>query len=530
MIPNNIDFYKTLVAGFPSCDKRMTFIQMEALTGWAAVDEWDLYQEGYSNHPFIKSNYPHHEGIWSWGSQVDQVVMVVRNIRRTMVEYHDILWDIATAKNSAVSDAEVLYKHAPPISSFFMWRDSRVMDEIAWYGWFIGASISTVHVLYPPPHYLQRSIRCTFIHGFIIRRLIICKHINSPCHPSLLFSDYWMEGGLQRDIYKHELTTPHDWPLAPPPAPTQLPTPLPTSPPQIPPVPRDTSCFDNSVWHPSTVQTNTCDNTLEYPLEWNTPGNETHLFASASECCQYTFNSTCITVDVCPSLAPTLNPTPAPTPPPTPQPTQPQASYDPQCTSGRITNGCTPVAVISAEKLRDFTEGPLETTRIANVLMKDTRISQHMISQEAWGCIWTELIANGKGDRTVTSRAGWVESDYNFSGPMLQKMLNELNRLINKYSSPSWNTQPNANRLVELLVEHHGLIQIEYNDVTTGLRRLEERDFLGPDERSRMYHMEGRQLDDGNEAKDTEYFMALEQKMADMKRSEWQALYAAKGK
>lgn len=158
VIPNNIDFYKTLVAGFPSCDKRMTFIQMEALTGWAAVDEWDLYQEGYSNHPFIKSNYPHHEGIWSWGSQVDQVVMVVRNIRRTMVEYHDILWDIATAKNSAVSDAEVLYKHAPPISSFFMWRDSRVMDEIAWYGWFIGASISTVHVLYPPPHYLQRSI------------------------------------------------------------------------------------------------------------------------------------------------------------------------------------------------------------------------------------------------------------------------------------------------------------------------------------------------------------------------------------
>ncbi len=82
-IPNNIDFFKTLIAGFPSCDKRMTFIQMEALTGWAAVDEWDLYR-GYTNHPFIKSNYPHHEGIWSWGSQVDQVVMVVRNIRRTV--------------------------------------------------------------------------------------------------------------------------------------------------------------------------------------------------------------------------------------------------------------------------------------------------------------------------------------------------------------------------------------------------------------------------------------------------------------
>ena len=83
-VPNNIDFFKTLIAGFPSCDKRMTFIQMEALTGWAAVDEWDLYQKS-TNHTFIKSNYPHHEGIWSWGAQADQVVMVVRNIRRTMV-------------------------------------------------------------------------------------------------------------------------------------------------------------------------------------------------------------------------------------------------------------------------------------------------------------------------------------------------------------------------------------------------------------------------------------------------------------
>ena len=59
-----------------------------------------------------------------------------------MVEYHDILWDIATAKNSAVSDVEVLYKYAPPISSFFNWRDSRVMDEISWYGWFIGKFVN----------------------------------------------------------------------------------------------------------------------------------------------------------------------------------------------------------------------------------------------------------------------------------------------------------------------------------------------------------------------------------------------------
>lgn len=46
-----------------------------------------------------------------------------------------------------------------------------------------------------------------------------------------------------------------------------------------------------------------------------------------------------------------------------------------------------------------------------------------------------------------------------------------------------------------------------------------------------MYGMEGRrlELEEGNEAQDMEYFMALEQKMAEMKRSEWQALYSTKG-
>ena len=137
VVPTDINFYKTLIAGFPSCDKRMTFTQMEALTGWPARDEWDFVFYGSANHPFIKSNYPHHEGYWSWGNRVDQVVMVVRNMRRTMVEYHDILWDIATAKQSNLNIKDVLYRYRPPIDSFFEWRDLRVMDEIQWYGWFI---------------------------------------------------------------------------------------------------------------------------------------------------------------------------------------------------------------------------------------------------------------------------------------------------------------------------------------------------------------------------------------------------------
>ena len=32
-VPTNVDFHKTVIAGYPSGDKRMVFIQMEALTG-----------------------------------------------------------------------------------------------------------------------------------------------------------------------------------------------------------------------------------------------------------------------------------------------------------------------------------------------------------------------------------------------------------------------------------------------------------------------------------------------------------------
>lgn len=85
-IPEEIDFYKTAIVGFPSGDKRMIFVQMEALTNWgkylsnlmlifcncfpiqlalipcfysskAAKDEWDFEFLGMSNNPFIKGKH-----------------------------------------------------------------------------------------------------------------------------------------------------------------------------------------------------------------------------------------------------------------------------------------------------------------------------------------------------------------------------------------------------------------------------------------------------------------------------------------
>jgi hypothetical protein len=65
--------------------------------------------------------------------------MVVRNIRRSMVEYHDILWDIGYAKTFEEASEKIgnLYSERPPLKDFEAWRDERVLDEIHWYGWFI---------------------------------------------------------------------------------------------------------------------------------------------------------------------------------------------------------------------------------------------------------------------------------------------------------------------------------------------------------------------------------------------------------
>lgn len=92
IVPDELDLWKTLLVGFPSGDKRMAYVQMEALTGLPSKDDWDFVFNGYSNAPFIKSNYPNAAGIWSWDTEADQVALVVQYIRRSLVEFSDVMW------------------------------------------------------------------------------------------------------------------------------------------------------------------------------------------------------------------------------------------------------------------------------------------------------------------------------------------------------------------------------------------------------------------------------------------------------
>jgi len=63
-IPENIEFAKTLIVGYPGADKRTVLRQAEAMTKLSGRDSWDLKYLGLTDQPFFKTNYPHHEGIW----------------------------------------------------------------------------------------------------------------------------------------------------------------------------------------------------------------------------------------------------------------------------------------------------------------------------------------------------------------------------------------------------------------------------------------------------------------------------------
>lgn len=188
-------------------------------------------------------------------------------------------------------------------------------------------------------------------------------------------------------------------------------------------------------------------------------------------------------------------------------------SYDPHCANGDISGGCRPIAVISAEKLRDYSAGPGETTKIANVLMNNEKMSPHVIGNDAWSCIWDELIVKGKGLKTVADRPGaGGESSYSFSAEMLEAMIVELTRLIDKYGSSEWNSLETSNRIVSNCYRRT-LIHEELDSLDTSVRALSTEDFLGPKERA-----ERRKSQPFAREQNLEYFDEMAKQHHEMKR------------
>ena len=71
---------------------------------------------------------------------------------------------------------------------------------------------------------------------------------------------------------------------------------------------------------------------------------------------------------------------------------------DPNCDS--VTGTCRPVMIISADKLRDYTEGPAETEIIGNILKTNEKMAKWVINEETWPCIWDKVIDKNEGPMT----------------------------------------------------------------------------------------------------------------------------------
>jgi len=150
-----------------------------------------------------------------------------------------------------------------------------------------------------------------------------------------------------------------------------------------------------------------------------------------------------------------------------------------------VSDGCRPKEIISAERLLVNGTGPIETRKIASVLQGKQGIGDYLIEEDAWDCIWEELIINKKGSKTFLDREGLTERHYNFSEEMLEIMIEEQNRLIAKYTGHEWISVGIAQNLVDIITEHRDLLAVELIEVQSGERRLRPHDFLGPKTRAR---------------------------------------------
>jgi len=154
------ELFSTAIVAFPGAGKRIAFLQFEALTELTTRDDFWLDEHTTTTrYAFFKTQYPHHEGIWSWGDKCSQSIYLLTNPRMAIITYLFILFEIdyATDWETAYSHLDKVFTIRSPLDEWIKWRNDRANAEIHWWSWHI---------------------------------------------------DFWMEGGLLRDIFTHDLTTP----------------------------------------------------------------------------------------------------------------------------------------------------------------------------------------------------------------------------------------------------------------------------------------------------------------------------------
>jgi len=131
--------YGLLLAAYPGSGIRLGWQHVEGLTGVMIGDDFTCKEEELGRTGIIKTQFPHYEGIWSWGNKMDEVILFIRSPKSSIVNYHSILAEISYAHDceTAYAFQDNLFKHTAKVENWEKWRDYLLTDELRLWSWHI---------------------------------------------------------------------------------------------------------------------------------------------------------------------------------------------------------------------------------------------------------------------------------------------------------------------------------------------------------------------------------------------------------
>lgn len=133
------DATKTLLASYPGSGKRFTWNIISAFTNHAVADDWNFSGTLNQDTLAVKTSWPHQDGVWSWGSMMDQVLLLVRNPRWAIPSYHTMRYelDYSTSWGDSYTRIPFTYTERPAKAAWETWRDGNFEKEMERWANFI---------------------------------------------------------------------------------------------------------------------------------------------------------------------------------------------------------------------------------------------------------------------------------------------------------------------------------------------------------------------------------------------------------
>lgn len=126
------DTPRTLLTSYPGSGKRFTWLVISALTNYDVADDWNFSGKLYENVLTLKTSWPHADSVWSWGDQMDQTILLLRNPRWAIPSYHAMRYELDFSEDWASSLVRIpyIYTGRPSVELWEAWRDENFETEL----------------------------------------------------------------------------------------------------------------------------------------------------------------------------------------------------------------------------------------------------------------------------------------------------------------------------------------------------------------------------------------------------------------